>query len=418
MIRDIHPRTPVATLDRDSLDCGSRRRWSLEAIAPVVGMSPWFIRKVLGQPSSRSIGTAELLKLIDQDAFAETFVPRSKIPEYLSALPTRPATAELAIKSPHELIAGSAIDLLPRLPESSVQCVVTSTPYWGMRVYDHHFVQRWADGEECALGNEQTPEGFVRHSVEILFYLRRTLKSDASVWWNLMDSYNTRTQIRANASETLNAMRGNDKRGWHDHACRRYSAGHAYLKDGEQCQIPAQVASRASRLGYFVKSVISWKKNGSLPETVDTRVTRELEYIIHLSVHRTPLFNKKVFLQIPESVGGRHRAYESEKLTDVWHFSTAAGLDGHGAQFPIALPGRCIALTTREGDVVLDPFVGSGTTSVAALLLRRRSIGFDISDKYLETARRRVREARARAPISIDDDVTGAPERPRQATFL
>ena len=210
-----------------------------------------------------------------------------------------------------------------------------------------------------------------------------------------MDTYNTRTQIRTSASETLNAMRGNDPRGWHDHECRRYSAGHAYLKDGEQCMIPTQVAARASRIGYYVKSTIAWKKTGSMPETVDTRTTRELEFILHLSRDRAPRFDKQVFLRIPEALGGRNCRHEAEKLTDVWHFSTAAGKDGHGAQFPIALPGRCIALTTGPGDRVLDPFVGSGTTSVAAAHLGRKSAGFDVSSNYLRTASARLVKTKA-----------------------
>ena len=122
-------------------------------------------------------------------------------------------------------------------------------------------------------------------------------------------------------------------------------------------------------------------------------MTREVEYIIHLSRVRTPRFNKKVFRSLPEARGGRSAKYEAEKLTDIWHFATAAGLDGHGAQFPLVLPGRCIALSTNEGDLVLDPFVGSGTTSVAALLAGRRSIGFDVSDYYLGVAKRRLLKA-------------------------
>jgi DNA modification methylase len=220
--------------------------------------------------------------------------------------------------------------------------------------------------------------------------LKQALAEHGSIWWNLMDSYNTRTQIRSNASETLNAMRGGDSRSWHDHERRRYSAGHAYLKDGEQSQIPAQVAARASRIGYYLKSTIAWKKSVSMPEPVESRVTRELEFILHLSVCRTPFFDKKAFRELPERLGGRNRRFESDKVTDVWTLPTANGLDGHGAQFPVALPGRCIALSTKPGDIVLDPFVGSGTTSVAAALLRRRSIGFDVSEAYLTIAKRRV----------------------------
>jgi DNA modification methylase len=354
-----------------------------------------FIKKVLGHDGRPTL--AEVLLLLDQDAFQETFVQRSRIAEYLvaTAATTRPTSPLATQVADHQFIRGNAVDLIPQLGEASVQCVVTSTPYWGTRLYEEHVDHEWADGEKCALGHEQTPEGFIRHTVEILYLLKRVLTDDGSIWWNLMDVFNTRTQIRSNAAETLNAMRGNETRGWSDYRCRRYSAGHAYLKDGEQCGIPAQVATRLSRIGYYVKSVISWKKNGSLPETVESRVTREVEYIIHLAKVRTPRFYKKRFAEVPESLGGRSLRYEAEKLTDIWHFATATGLDGHGAQFPIALPARCINLCTDVGDAVLDPFVGSGTTSVAALLTARRSIGFDVSDYYLAVAKRRVSKAQS-----------------------
>jgi len=395
MLQDIHPRTPVQVLDRPAAlqECAGLE-FPLDVVCALAGMSTTFAARALGISTHQSsVPISAVLTLLDQDAFSETFVPRSRIPAYLKSLVEGAAPPKrLKQKAPHEIVVGNAVELIEQVEPGSVQCVVTSTPYWGMRVYDDQFMNAWADGEMCALGSEQTPEAFVRHSVEILYRLKPALRPSASLWWNLMDSYNTRTQIRANASETLNAMKGNDSRGWKDHSCRRYSAGHSYLKDGEQCSIPAQVASRASRIGYFVKSTISWKKNGSLPETVGTRVTRELEYILHLSVQRSPFFMKDAFGKIPAFVGGRNRQYESEQLTDVWHFSTASGLDGHGAQYPVALPGRCISLSTKEGDLVLDPFVGSGTTSVAALLLGRRSIGFEISSKYIAIAKNRLKK--------------------------
>jgi hypothetical protein len=314
------------------------------------------------------------------------------VPSYLLAQAQRPSNGvDLPTKEKrHLLVRGDAVDLVTALPVGVIPCVVTSTPYWGMRLYDDAQTRGWADGEVCAFGSEQTPEGFIRHTVELLFRLKPALRRDASVWWNLMDSYNTRTQIRGNASETLNAMRGNDPRGWHDHACRRYSAGHSYLKDGEQCMIPGQVATRLARIGYYVRSTITWKKNGSMPETVGPRVTRELEYDLHLTVDRTPRFNKEAYRKLSPKLGGRNPSFEGEMITDVWHFATASGLDGHGAQFPVSLPARCIALSTDEDDIVLDPFVGSGTTSVAAALLGRRSLGFDISERYLKIAQQRL----------------------------
>jgi DNA modification methylase len=385
MIRDIHPQTPVAALQRDFTDEQLGKHFSLSLISTLTGMQPSFIRKALD--SRDAVSLKQVLFLLDLDSFAETFIPRSMVPQYLICHADRPTEPQITIPENQDFHQGSATDLIPRLPKESIQCVVTSTPYWGLRLYNDSFLVTWADGEICAFGNEQTPEAFIRHTTELLYLLKPAITKTGSVFWNLMDTFNTRTQIRENAAETLRAMKGLDNRGWKDYDCRRYSAGHSFLKDGEQCLIPARVAERASRLGYYVKTLITWKKNGSMPETVGTRVTREIEYIIHLAVDRSPLFNKDAFLQTPEPLGGRNKDYESEKLTDIWCFRTSTGKDGHGAQFPVELPGRCISLSTNPGDVVCDPFIGAGTTAEAARRLGRKCIGFDVSDSYLTVAR-------------------------------
>ena len=216
-----------------------------------------------------------------------------------------------------------------------------------------------------------------------------------------MDSFNTRTQIRSNAAEALRAMQGKDHRRWGDHECRRYSARHSYLKDGEQCLIPAQIAERASRIGYYVKTVITWAKTSTLPEPQNSRVSRNLEYILHLTKERTPLFNKDIYRSLPPLLGGRNNGNETDKLSDVWTLPTSNGRDGHGAQFPIALPARCIALTTSENDLVLDPFVGAGNSGVAARSLDRRFIGIDVCKEYLSTANQRIAEATCDLPKSV-----------------
>lgn len=389
--RDIFPKTPVSALIRDYEEDQLVVEFDLDLISAVMGMNSRFVRKVLNKRENK-VTLAETLVLLEQDAFSETFIPRSKIPSFLLGT-VRSAAQEqdvLDLNETHELYKGSAKALISRLPKQSVRCVVTSTPYWGTRLYKDYFEVGWADGETCPFGHEQTPEGFIRHTIEILYLLKSVLKTDGSVWWNLMDTYNTRTQIRYNAAETLRAMNGQDSRGWKDYPCRRYSSGHSYLEDGEQCLIPSRVAERASRIGYWVKSLITWKKENSMPETVGTRVTREAEQIIHLSLQRSPHFDKDVYQELPLHLGGRNPKYEAEKITDIWWLPTATGQDGHGAQFPLALPGRCIALSTQEGDLVLDPFVGSGTTSLAAEKLKRRSVGFDVSETYLDIARGRL----------------------------
>ncbi len=383
---DIKPRTPVASLDGAAWrNCDET--FGIDQVVPLVGMSKAFIQKVLGRVDRLSV--ADVLTLLDQDAFAETFVPRSKVLDYLCRPGTGPTTKEPLEVATYTLTEGSVTDTLERVRPASIQCVITSTPYWGLRMYEDSKLVVWADGETCAYGHEQTPEGFIRHTTEIFHQLRPVLKDDASVWWNLMDSYNTRTQIRGNAVEALRAMQGKDERKWHDHDARRYSAGHSYLKDGEQCMIPSRVAERVSRIGYHVKSIVTWAKQSSLPEPQNSRVSRGLEYVIHLSPTRTPKFDKSAYRRVPTALGGRAVGYEPDRLSDVWVLPTSTG-GGHGAQFPVALPGRCISLSTDVGDVVLDPFVGSGNSGVAARALGRKFIGIDVSPQYLTSAEEKI----------------------------
>jgi DNA modification methylase len=389
-IVDIKPRTPIERLDRTRF--GADGAFDPTIVAQLVGMSLTFIRKVVGHRGP--LAENDLLLLLDQDAFHETYVPRSRILPYLSKMAKHSAEHVDEIANPRswDLRLGNALDLVREIPESSINCVVTSTPYWGLRIYEDTQAFEWADGEVCAYGHEQTPDGFARHTVEMLVALSRVLTDDGSIWWNVMDSFNTRTQIRGNAAEALRAMQGKDSRSWGDHAARRYSAGHSYLKDGEQCLIPQTIAERASRAGLYVKTAITWAKRSSMPEPQDSRVSRNMEYVLHLTKQRTPKFSRQPYHDSKPEFGGRNSDWESEKLSDVWVINTSAGGKGHGAQFPAALPGRCIALATDPGDVVLDPFVGSGTSGAAALHHGCSFIGFDVSQTYLAIANKKLAE--------------------------
>lgn len=386
---DIHPRS--SQLGWAGPGKGSNHTFSVEEVAPVVGLQPAFVRKVMA--GQRQLGFSDIERLVLLDDAAETFVPRSKIVAYFERLASRRTVDAL---HPHnvaldQVTCGDAHKLISSLQNGSIDCVVTSTPYWAVRIYGTPKPVEWADQETCPYGHEQTPEGFIRHSVEILHLLLTKVSEKGSVWWNVGDTFNTRTQIRGNAAETLRAMKGLDKRKWTEHNCRRYSAGHAYLDDGEQSLIPQRIAERASRIGYLVRSMISWSKDGSMPEPTTSRVTKSVEHIIHLTRVRTPYFDKEAYRTTPTLLGGRNSLIEEDKVTDVWHLPTSSGGDGHGAQFPLALPGRCIALSTAKGALVLDPFAGSGTTGLAAQRLGRRFVGFDVSPEYVELANEKLR---------------------------
>ncbi len=385
---DIHPRSSESGWERP--DETAAYSFSIDEVAPVVGLQPTFVRRVIGE--TRSLNFQDIERLLLLDDAAETFVPRSKVVTYFERLASLRAVDHLR---PHnitfdQVICGDAHKLIPSLDDESLDCVVTSTPYWAVRIYGTPKPVEWADGEICSYGHEQTPEAFIRHSVEILYMLKPKLAKQGSIWWNVGDTFNTRTQIRGNAAETLRAMKGEDRRRWTEHNCRRYSAGHAYLEDGEQSLIPQRIAERASRIGYLVRSMISWSKDSSMPEPTKSRVTKAVEHIIHLTRVRTPYFDKEAYRTTPAMLGGRNPLFEHDKITDVWHLPTSSGGGGHGAQFPLSLPGRCISLSTKHDALVLDPFAGAGTTGLAALKLKRRFIGFDVSQEYVDLANKKL----------------------------
>lgn len=426
MIDDITPRSPVDRLKRDHSKKDLQREFDAELVAAVVGMSRAFIARALDRPGTRpkTLTLAEVLLLLDVDGFQETFIPRSKIPMYLLEDAQAPPIelpglkrSERVISTDVTLVVGNARELLPRLAAGSVQCVTTSSPYWGMRVYENERNVRWADGENCPYGFEQTPEGFIRHTIELLVLLKPALANRGSVWWNIMDTYNTRTPIRGNARERLDEMsaKPGSRRGWTEHGAVRHSAGHMYLDDTELSSIPSRIAERASRAGYKLKSFITWRKHTSTPEAVKSRVSRQAEYLLHLSIHRTPYFDKAAWKDLDARLGGPNTNFESaQRATDVWCLPTSSGKNGHGAEFPLALAGRCIALTTSRGDLVLDPFVGSGTSAIAAVELGRRFIGYDISEPYVNVAERRVSEA-LRTQLSLEERPGAREATPRLA---
>ena len=391
---DISPTISPAALDRDRW-LSTEDEFPISDVAPVVGMLPLFIKRATGKPST--LTASEVVGLLDQDAFRETFVPRSRILEFLSASSPdsddhRATLSEDALGEPGAVIVGETRQTIRTLPSGVVQCLVASPPYWAVRVYDDSTDVVWADGERCPFGHEQTPEGYVRHSVELLHLMRRLLRHDGSIWWNVMDTYNTRTRLRRNAAERVRAMRDGKDSVWAEHEVRRYSAGHSYLQDGELCMIPSAIAERASRIGYRAKSLVNWAKLHTTPDPQNSRVGRGSEVILHLSLQRTPKFRKNAYKDLVPAMGGRDRTREPDRSSDTWMLPPSGG-QGHGAQFPVALPARCIALSSDEGDLIFDPFCGYGTTGVAARRLGRRFLGIEVSARYADVASGAVSQA-------------------------
>lgn len=274
------------------------------------------------------------------------------------------------------------LDGLKLIPDHSIQTVITSPPYWGMRRYMLDLDAIWPDGNKCAFGAEATPEQYVRRTADILSILKTKLRADSVVWWVIRDAYFTRTIIRTNASERLAALENRHKESWKDAVMKRSSYGHSYLKDKDLTMIPFLVALEAQKIGYWVRSIITWEKENLVPESKVDRPVLSHEHIIMLTTSKRYKWNADNAKEI--SVNGS--AKNSRQLRSVWKIKPSTGRNGHPAPFPEELVERCISITTDEGDIVVDPFLGSGTTALVAERMSRKFVGIDVVGDYLDQA--------------------------------
>ena len=384
------------------------------------------------------------------------------------------------------------------LPDESVQMVVTSPPYWGLRKYsgeqdliwggdkdcehqwiEHHDIAegytgtlRWVHGDTgrafqkdgqthaknrrdnpeawskdirrygfCSLcgawrgayGLEPTPEMYVQHTIEILREIRRVLRKDGVVFWNIGDSYGSGKGTCFNPGGGKGSFSGHGDR--KDAGAYPLDRGNismlkaSGLKPKDLCLIPFRVAIAAQDDGWWVRSVIIWSKPNPMPESVTDRPTESHEYILMLTKNKTYYWGQEAVREVanydgrhdtimkssgkysrrsirPEGIkpeGAHTRGAErwpnqtesgerGRNLRSVWSFPTQPYPEAHFAVFPEKLPELCIKAASKPDDIVLDPFAGAGTTLWVAKKLNRRSIGFDISEEYCKLAVDRIRQ--------------------------
>jgi DNA modification methylase len=128
-----------------------------------------------------------------------------------------------------------------------------------------------------------------------------------------------------------------------------------------------------------LRTDIVWNKPNCQPESVKDRPTRSHEYLFLFSKSERYLYRNDA-----------ERGPNDRNVRTVWDINTQALRDAHFATFPAALVRPCLGLATREGDLVLDPFIGSGTTGVVALDLGRRFVGIELNPQYMDIAERRL----------------------------
>jgi len=326
------------------------------------------------------------------------------------------------------LLCGDALEQLRLLPDESVQCCITSPPYWGLRDY----------GIAGQLGLERTPDEYVAKLVEVFREVRRVLRGDGTLWLNLGDCYHSGDRggyrLDSHRWEKSELQSRRKSRGGSGIASAPNRLPQDNLKDKDLVEIPSLVILALRADGWWHRARIPWLKRTGMPESTKDRPTVTVEYLFLLSKSGTYFYDsaataksdcgkdhprRQVVAPPNYMPGGRPhsgiRTYDGRngkgrlRRTVDWFFETWRGLlvDETGAPlglvakpdnpegmdtatFPEALVEPCIAAGSKAGDTTLDPFAGSGTVGVVALRAGRDFIGIDLNPEYVEMARRRI----------------------------
>ncbi len=300
------------------------------------------------------------------------------------------------------------------LRDQTVQCIVTSPPYFRLRDYQCGSRQ---------IGLEATPERYVAALVEVFREVRRVLRDDGVLWLVLGDSYNAA------------GRNGHGSRIGCKQSTNRASASGAdlarpnapKLKPKDLIGIPWRVALALQADGWHLRADVIWAKPNPMPEPVRDRPTRSHEYVFLLTKRRRYFYDDGAIAEhaLSDHPSGNHfvrphRLSWGNRGTstfwndvggkrnrhDVWQLPSDPTTDAHYATFPAELAKLCVLAGSRLGDLVLDPFLGSGTTGEVAERLGREWIGIELSAEYATLARRRT--AQAGLPFKRSSDPAAA----------
>lgn len=312
------------------------------------------------------------------------------------------------------LLIGDVRDKLKELETESIQAIITSPPYWGLRDY----------GKDDQIGQEETPEQFVDAMVSLGKELKRVLKKDGTFWLNLGDTYFGAKGGHWSSDNSFT----NEDTGTKYRESRKAPPKHPFLKTKDLVGVPWRVALGLQQDGWYLRNDIIWAKNNPMPEAVKDRFAKSHEHIFLLSKspkykffyeevlepYTEPLnrwggdnFNdageeeSKYGIEMSKELGYSHQNKEGKGKNvrpnpngrtrkDVWKLNTSSYSGAHFAVFPETIPELAIKAGTEKGDTVLDPFMGSGTTAVMATRLGRKWVGCELNEEYAEIIKDRT----------------------------
>ena len=304
-----------------------------------------------------------------------------------------------------KIIVGHSKDALKYLANGSIQTVVTSPPYWGLRDY----------GDENQIGLETTPQEFIEQLCLVFDEVWRVLKDDGTIWVNLGDSY-------AGSGAGGGGNRKGNEHGQHDAFVEiGRPATPNGLKAKDLVGIPWRFAFAMQARGWYLRSDIIWHKPNPMPESVTDRPTKSHEYIFLMTKSPRYYYDHEAVKEpfAESSVGrlaqditqqvGSARANGGKKdngnlkavgdinagrnKRTVWSVNVKGYKEAHFATYPPELIEPCILAGSQEGDTVLDPFSGSGTTGEVALQNGRNYIGLELNPDYAKMSEKRLTQA-------------------------
>lgn len=303
----------------------------------------------------------------------------------------------------HQILVGDCRTLLQLQADRSIQCCVTSPPYFGLRDY----------GVAGQIGLEQSADDYVREMVAVFREVKRTLKDDGTLWLNLGDTYAGLTGYAGDhyPSNAHSLSRGSAGQ----RACGQVRKTGSGLKTKDLILIPSRVALALQADGWYLRSQIVWHKPNPMPERVRDRPTSAWEAIFLLSKRPhyyydadavaepsvCPPDNRALRRDRRKEIdpacmddGSRARTGKPTGLTrncrNVWTITKKPCKAAHFGTMPIQLAERCILAGSRPGDTILDPFGGAGTTALAAAKLGRDALLIELSADYAAMAERRL----------------------------
>lgn len=311
-----------------------------------------------------------------------------------------------------ETINGDCTEVIPTL--SNIQTVITSPPYYGLRDYGipgtawpEIAYKPMAGLEEiiipdmCSvLGSEETPEAYVAHMVHVFRLILDALRSDGTAWLNLGDSYTRGGRKTRDPGKSTMHPAYSEWAGTNTDTPRG-------LKPKDLMMIPARVAMALQADGWYLRSDIIWNKSNPMTESVTDRPTKAHEHIFLLSKSKKYYYDHEAIKEKSkypkdnrharvkhdhksrlsegrkgESKCAEGRTYPMRNKRTVWNIASSPYKGAHFAVFPPGLIETCVLAGSAPGDLVLDPFGGSGTTGMVAAKYNRRAILVEISEEY------------------------------------